>query len=254
MLLELKRQNIGLILASQILNIKEYSLDFTQERLAVVIMNSNSTDNFTITRGASRLNSYGVVVERFLGVQDLVVRPLDSRLGKVQNISAAALMEDGTIALIIDVEDLVRSIDKLLATQNLSKINQTSVTSIKEPLRVLVVDDSITVREVERKILENQGYKVETAVNGIDAWNAIRTNQYDLIITDVDMPRMNGIELVNQIKNHPIFKSLPVIIVSYKDRQEDYLKGLDAGANYYLTKSSFHDDTFLKAVIDLIGN
>lgn len=249
----LDEQNIGLILARQILNIKESSLNLTQETLAVVIINSNPNETVTIATGVSRPNSYGVVVDRFLGVQDLVVRPLDPRLGKVQDISAAALMEDGSIALIIDVEDLVRSIDKLLATQDLTKVNQTTITSVKEPLRILVVDDSITVREVERKLLENSGYKVEIAVNGIDAWNAIRTNQYDLIITDVDMPRMNGIELVTQIKNHPNFKSLPVIIVSYKDREEDYLKGLDAGANYYLTKSSFHDDTLIKAVIDLIG-
>jgi two-component system sensor histidine kinase and response regulator WspE len=246
-------QNIGLILARQILNLKESSLNLAQETLAVVIINSSLNDSATIATGASRPNSYGIVVDRFLGAQDLVVRPLDPRLGKVQDISAVALMEDGTIALIVDVEDLVRSIDKLLANQEITKVNQTTPTSVKEALRILVVDDSITVREVERKLLENNGYQVDTAVNGIDAWNAIRTNQYDLIITDVDMPRMNGIELVTQIKNHPNFKSLPVIIVSYKDREEDYLKGLDVGANYYLTKSSFHDDTFIKAVMDLIG-
>lgn len=249
----LNEQNIGLILAKQILNIDESLLNLAQETLAVVVINCNPNYNVTIATGASRPNSYGVVVERFLGAQDLVVRPLDPRLGKVQDISAAALMEDGTIALIVDVEDLVRSIDKLLATQELTKVKQTDIISIKEPLKILVVDDSITVREVERKLLENNGYKVETAVNGVDGWNAIRTHQYDLIITDVDMPRMNGIELVSQIKNHPNFKSLPVIIVSYKDREEDYLKGLDVGANYYLTKSSFHDDTLIKAVIDLIG-
>jgi two-component system sensor histidine kinase and response regulator WspE len=88
----------------------------------------------------------------------------------------------------------------------------------------------------------------------MDAWNALRTAHFDLLITDVDMPRMNGIELVSQIKQHPNLKSLPVIIVSYKDREEDYLKGLDVGANYYLTKSSFQDDTMIKAVVDLIGN
>jgi two-component system sensor histidine kinase and response regulator WspE len=162
-------------------------------------------------------------------------------------------MEDGSIVLIVDVEDLVRSLDKLLASAHLSKVSQTATTSFKERLRILVVDDSITVREVERKLLENNGYEVEVAVDGMDAWNAIRTHSYDLVVTDIDMPRLNGIELVTQIKNHPSFKSLPVIIVSYKDREEDYMKGLDVGANYYLTKSSFHDDTLLKAVIDLIG-
>jgi two-component system sensor histidine kinase and response regulator WspE len=153
----------------------------------------------------------------------------------------------------VDVDDLVRSIDKLLAGKELSKIAQTSTTQPKQSLRILVVDDSITVREVERKLLENQGYEVEVAVNGMDAWNAIRINHYDLVITDIDMPRMNGIELVSQIKQNSSLNSLPVIIVSYKDREEDFIRGLDVGANYYLTKSSFHDDTLLEAVIDLIG-
>lgn len=245
-------QNIGLVLASQILNLNESSQNLPQENFPVIIVSSN--DSTTVDTGTSRFSRYGIVVDQFLGVRDLVIKPLEPRLGKVQDISATALMEDGSIVLIVDVEDLVRSIDKLLVNQELSKVNQTAITDYKEPSRVLVVDDSITVREVERKILENYGYKVDVAINGIDAWNAIRTNHYDLIITDVDMPRMNGIELVTQIRNHPNFNSLPVIIVSYKDREEDYLKGLDVGANYYLTKSSFHDDTFLKAVIDLIGN
>jgi len=107
---------------------------------------------------------------------------------------------------------------------------------------------------VERKLLENKGYEVEVAVNGMDGWNAIRTAPYDLIITDVDMPRMNGIELVTQIKRDPKYQSLPVMIISYKDREEDRLLGLEAGANYYLTKSSFHDETLIQAVIDLIGD
>ena len=123
----------------------------------------------------------------------------------------------------------------------------------KAPRRILVVDDSITVREVERKLLESAGYEVEVAVNGMDGWNAVRTTHYDLVITDVDMPRMNGVELVSHIKRDPGLKDIPVMIVSYKDRDEDRLLGLEAGANFYLTKSSFHDETLLSAVVDLIG-
>jgi len=250
----LYEQNIGLVSAHQVLNLNEDPRHLELDILPVVIISSSPSDS-TVGSSlcASRSSRYGVVVDRFLGARDLVVRPLDPRLGKVQDISAAALMQDGSIVLIVDVEDLVRSLDKLLASAHLSKVSQTATTSFKERLRILVVDDSITVREVERKLLENNGYEVEVAVDGMDAWNAIRTHSYDLVVTDIDMPRLNGIELVTQIKNHPSFKSLPVIIVSYKDREEDYMKGLDVGANYYLTKSSFHDDTLLKAVIDLIG-
>ncbi len=252
-------QNIGLVSAHQVLGLNEPSRLSELEVLPVVVISGSEA---VATLGASRSSRYGVVVDRFLVAQDVVVRPLDPRLGKVQDISAAALMDDGSIVLIVDVEDLVRSIDKLLTGDYLSKVGQTSalaklttdITPSKQPSRILVVDDSITVREVERKLLENQGYQVEVAVNGMDAWNALRTAHFDLLITDVDMPRMNGIELVSQIKQHPNLKSLPVIIVSYKDREEDYLKGLDVGANYYLTKSSFQDDTMIKAVVDLIGN
>ncbi|WP_138984605.1 response regulator, partial [Crocosphaera watsonii] len=118
---------------------------------------------------------------------------------------------------------------------------------------ILVVDDSITVREMERKLLENKGYKVDIAVDGMEGWNAVRVGHYDLVISDIDMPRMNGIKLVHNIKSSPQLKSIPVIIVSYKDREEDRLQGLEVGADYYLTKSSFHDDTLINAVIDLIG-
>jgi two-component system sensor histidine kinase and response regulator WspE len=87
----------------------------------------------------------------------------------------------------------------------------------------------------------------------MDAWNAVRTGKYDLVITDVDMPRLDGIELASLIKQDPLLQSIPVMIVSYKDRTEDRLRGLEAGADYYLTKGSFHDETLLQAVADLIG-
>ena len=92
-----------------------------------------------------------------------------------------------------------------------------------------------------------------TAVDGMDGWNRVRSERFDLVITDVDMPRMDGVELVEMIKRDPQLKNLPVMIVSYKDRPEDRQRGLEAGADYYLTKGSFHDETLIDAVIDLIG-
>ena len=87
----------------------------------------------------------------------------------------------------------------------------------------------------------------------MEGWNAVRTGNFDLVVTDVDMPRMDGIELVSLIRKDTSLKSLPVMIVSYKDREEDRRRGLEAGADYYLTKGSFHDDTLVRAVVDLIG-
>jgi two-component system, chemotaxis family, sensor histidine kinase and response regulator WspE len=199
-------------------------------------------------------NTYGLVVNGFLGEQELVVHPLNAQLGKIKDIAAGALMEDGSPVLIVDVEDMLHSVDKLVSSGALSKVQRAAGTDdIMIRKRVLVVDDSLTIRELERKLLDQHGYEVEAAVDGVDGWNLARTGQFDLIITDVDMPRMDGIELVTLLKKDDNLKSLPVMIVSYKDREEDRLRGLEAGADYYLAKSSFDDETLLQAVVDLIG-
>ncbi|MBS9383858.1 MAG: response regulator [Dolichospermum sp. BR01] len=232
-------QNIGLIAAHQVLELPEVTQQNSSVSI-IVISDQNS--------------SYGLVVNKFLGERDLVVRPLDPRLGKVSDISATALLGDGSPVLIIDVSDMVLSMNAILKGGSLSKVMmQAELESETQYQKILVVDDSITVREMERKLLENRGYQVDTAVNGVEGWNAVLTKEYDLVISDIDMPHMNGIELVKQIKNHPRLNHLPVIIISYRDREEDKIQGLEAGADYYLTKSSFHDDTLINAVIDLIG-
>ncbi len=232
-------RQIGLVAAHQVFDGGEPKL--SGEALSTIVVGNQS-------------GTYGLVVDGFLGERELVVQPLDARLGKIKDIAAAALMEDGAPVLIVDVEDMLRSIEKLIAAGRLAKLRDDSDSGVtKRRKRVLIVDDSLTVRELERKLLASRGYDVEIAVDGMDGWNAARTGHFDLVVTDIDMPRMDGIELVTLIKKTPNSKSLPVMIVSYKDREEDRRRGLDAGADYYLTKGSFHDETLLAAVVDLIG-
>jgi two-component system sensor histidine kinase and response regulator WspE len=232
-------QHIGLVSAHQVLELQESTRH--GNTLPVIVI-------------SDRLNCYGLVVDRFVGESDLVVQPLDPRLGKIPDISTAALLEDGSPILIIDVEDMVHSVDNLLGGRRLRQVSRAaSATTGPARKRILVVDDSITVREVERQLLTNHGYEVEVAVDGMDGWNAVRAGHYDLVISDVDMPRMDGFALLSQIKNDARLSTLPVMIVSYKGSAEDRNRGLEAGANYYLSKSSFHDETLLQAVVDLIG-
>ena len=212
------------------------------------------TDTLKVVVIRERDAVYGIAVERFIGERTLVVLPLDDRLGKVQDISAGALLDDGSVVLIVDVEDMLRSVDKLLNTGRLERIARRSQQATEAPRkRVLVVDDSLTVRELQRKLLLNRGYEVAVAVDGMDGWNALRSEDFDLLITDIDMPRMDGIELVTLLRRDSRLQSLPVMVVSYKDREEDRRRGLDAGADYYLAKASFHDDALLDAVVELIG-
>src|SRR5450830_338138 len=236
---EVDGRHVGLISAHQIL--QQGELRARGDAVMVVVIGDHE-------------HTYGVAVDRFLGERMLVVQALDARLGKIPNIQAGALMEDGAPLLILDVADMLRSVEKLSAAGQLESVQHTaSVELDKAYKRVLVVDDSLTVRELERKLLSNRGYQVVVAVDGMDGWNAVRTEPFDLVITDIDMPRMDGIELVTLIRQTPHLRSLPVMIVSYKDRQEDRQRGLEAGADYYFAKSSFHDESLLQAVVDLIG-
>jgi two-component system sensor histidine kinase and response regulator WspE len=232
------QEPVGIIQARQVLQFA--GAENPPARLAIAVI-------------SDRLNRYGLVVDRFIGQRELVVLPLDPRLGKVPNVSAGAVMEDGTPILILDVDDLVRSIANLLTHGKLARVGTGAQGPAAARKHVLVVDDSLTVREVERQLLEHRGYEVSVAVDGMDGWNMLQTGKADLVISDIDMPRMNGIELVRRIKQSPRLAPVPVMIVSYKDRPEDRQAGLEAGANYYLTKSSFHDETLLNVVRDLIG-
>ncbi|WP_455826702.1 response regulator [Pseudomonas graminis] len=232
-------RHVGLVAASQLL--QRPPGQNNQETLKVVVIRERDA-------------VHGIAVERFIGERTLVVLPLDDRLGKVQDISAGALLDDGSVVLIVDVEDMLRSVDKLLNTGRLERIARRSQQATEAPRkRVLVVDDSLTVRELQRKLLLNRGYEVAVAVDGMDGWNALRSEDFDLLITDIDMPRMDGIELVTLLRRDTRLQSLPVMVVSYKDREEDRRRGLDAGADYYLAKASFHDDALLDAVMELIG-
>jgi len=229
-------RQVGLVWGHQLLDI---GASAAGESMCVVVIGDHEA-------------TWGIVVDRFMGEQELVLRGLDARLQKVQDIGGASLLPDGSPLLVLDVDDVMRTASTLAAGGRLDPMRKESAPA-KARKRVLVVDDSLTVRELERKMIESLGYMVDVAVDGMDGWNAMRAGHYDLVVTDVDMPRMDGIELVTLIKRDAALKAIPVMIVSYKDRDEDRRRGLDAGADYYLTKGSFYDETMLRAIEDFIG-
>ncbi len=236
--ISIEDKHIGLIHCSQILGIKH--IPPTTNKIPIIIIGDWNV-------------SYGIVVDELIGEKKLALRQLNKKLGKIKDISAAAITDDGDPVLILDVDDLQQSIIDIINGKDIYKVGYNSQLNPVKVKRVLVVDDSLTVREIEKKLLEAKGYSVDIAIDGVDGWNTVRNVKYDLIISDIDMPRMNGIELITMIKNDSTLRNIPVMMVSYKDRDEDRQKGLEAGADYYLTKGSFHDDTLIDAVIDLIG-
>ena len=238
---DLDGQAIGVLRASELL-----SLDGDHV---------NRDDHVSLLVIGNEQDRCGLLVDGFLGERDLVVRPIDERLGRVPHVAAAAIDDDGLPLLVMDVEDMLVSIRRGLSEGAIRGVSPAALTAgARGRKRILVADDSITVREVERQMLSRLGHEVEVAVDGMDAWNQLRAGQFDMLVTDVDMPRMNGIELVRMVRAEARFASLPIAIVSYKDRAEDRAAGMDAGANAYLTKGSFQDQTFITTVNDLIGD
>ncbi len=233
-------QDVSLINGRQILECAQSELT-NNELMEIVILSERS-------------EYYAIVVDKIVAEANLALHPIDPRLGKIKDISAAAIADDGRPVLVIDIDDLLINIQELIGINKLGIVERNSnKKSSKNLKKILVIDDSLTVREVERNLLDSRGYDVKVAIDGVDGWNTVKQQAFDLIITDIDMPRMNGIELVTMLKNDARLNTIPVMIVSYKDNPEDRQKGLEAGADYYLTKGSFHDEGLITGVIDLIG-
>jgi two-component system, chemotaxis family, sensor histidine kinase and response regulator WspE len=186
-------------------------------------------------------------VEEFLGEKDIVNKPLDRRLKNVWDIAGGTILDDGKIAYVVDVDSLVRSSSDYTGKALVSRQEEELEAHC---LKILVVEDSLTVRELEKKVLESKGYKVVAAVDGQDGWNKVREEKFDLVITDIEMPRMNGFELIRLLKKDESLCDIPTIIVSFKESEED--KGMEAGADKYITKSQYNDKILLESIEMLI--
>ncbi|MDQ6975219.1 MAG: response regulator [Mariprofundaceae bacterium] len=216
-------------------------------------MDTATSTYFVILLGTGQ-QSVGLIVDRFVGIVDLVEKPLPKALGKVPDIAACAVLPDGNLLYMLDTQDIIHHVTRFIAAQQKKSTQQNKTTNHHNSnIRILVVDDSITVREAERKILQTVGYNVEVAIDGVDAWNMLCSKPYDLLITDVDMPHLDGIELLLRLREDHRFATLPVIVVSYKENEKDRMRGLEAGADAYLSKASLDDSSLLMRVNELIG-
>ena len=230
-------ENIGLVPLAELLG------------LGTTRPGDDGTDIVVVAQEGRRV---GFAVDAVLGEFDLATRPLDPRLGRVADLAALALMPDGAPVVLLDTEDLMRG--ALEHEREYGRLAGHDDDAARRHRRVLVVDDSISVRELVRQLLVARGYEVDVAVDGMDAWARLREWPCDLVVTDVDMPRMDGIELTRSIKQDPKLRALPVVIVSYRDRPEDRQRGLDVHADAYLTKADFQEHGFLDVVHHLIGD
>ena len=190
------------------------------------------------------------VVRDVLDEREVVMRPLDvAGGGRKSFLAGATLLPDGNVALVIDVPALLSRSADGSARGSVGFASAKAVTR----RRILVVDDSITTRSLEESVLTASGYDVETAVDGVQALELLQHGEWDIVVSDIEMPRMDGIELCRRIRESPGTQALPLILVTSLDKPEDRLRGLEAGADAYITKSSFDQDTLLDTIRQLIG-
>jgi two-component system chemotaxis sensor kinase CheA len=189
-----------------------------------------------------------VVVDGLLAEQEVVVRPLERIRVPLRHVSGAALLAGGDVALVLDPA-------ALLATGLAPGAGITLAGAPAQPARrrVLVVDDSVTTRTLEQSILEAAGCEVLTAVDGAEAWERLQDEPCDLVVSDVEMPRMDGFALCRAIRESRRFRTLPVVLVTALEHEEDRARGLEAGADAYLVKSSFDQQELLDTIRELVG-
>ena len=189
-------------------------------------------------------------VETVMQKRDVVVRGLTGRLRELKAVSGASIEPNGSILLVLDVSTLIeRSLSTVTAGSNAAD----KPAGPPPQLSVVVVDDTLMVRELQRSILERGGYAVRTASDGAEAFAMLSEVPADLVVTDVEMPNLDGLHLITKMRSHPRLANVPVLIVSTHGSDEDRQRGLDAGADGYIVKTSFDEAGLLSAVSRLLG-
>jgi two-component system chemotaxis sensor kinase CheA len=215
------------------------------DALGLPVNNNAATDNVfavVVVSGSTRI---AFQVDEVLDEQQVFVKGLGSQLVRVRNIAGATVLGSGRVVPILNIPDLIKSaVRSAAAVRPAEKVKKEA----KKIEKILVAEDSITSRTLIRNILETAGYRVATAVDGADAFTQIRSDEFNLVVSDVDMPRMNGFELTVKIRADKKLGELPVVLVTALESREDRERGIEAGANAYIIKSSFDQSNLLGVV------
>ncbi|WP_397443299.1 MULTISPECIES: Hpt domain-containing protein [unclassified Phormidium] len=212
-----------------------------QQRHACMILQS----------GPDRL---GIFVEALLDEQEVVLKPQSQLLKRVRYISGATILGTGDVCMVLNPQDLIAAVrhrGSSLARPEVSPAD-TAAPPEARPRCILLVEDSIATRTQEKRILESAGYEVVTAVDGLDGFNKLQTRHFDAVVSDVQMPNLDGLGLTQRIRQQREYSELPVVLVTTLASEDDRRRGAEAGANAYITKGGFTQDVLFEALNRLI--
>ncbi|MBI2987614.1 MAG: response regulator [Deltaproteobacteria bacterium] len=201
-----------------------------------------------ITQAEKRI---AFLIDEVLNEQEVLVKSLGRQLSRVRNVAGATVLATRKLVPILNVFDLMKS----AVTVSGKALRPGAAPLEKEKAKktsVLVVEDSITARTLLKSILEAAGYDVKTAVDGVDGFTQLRSGEFDIVVSDIDMPRMSGLDLTAKIRSDKKFADLPVVLVTALESREDRERGIDVGANAYIVKSSFDQSNLLEVIQRLV--
>jgi two-component system chemotaxis sensor kinase CheA len=183
-------------------------------------------------------------IDQVLNEQQIFVKGLGKQLTHVKNITAATVMEWGKVVPILDPYDLIKSISQFNGKTLLQDTEEISV----RKKRILIAEDSVTARVLIKNILESAGFEVKAAVDGAEALSIIKTEEFDLLLSDVEMPRMDGFKLTETIRSIEKYKDLPIVLCTSRGSREDREHGIEVGANAYINKNDFSQSYLLEII------
>jgi two-component system, chemotaxis family, sensor kinase CheA len=190
----------------------------------------------------------GLLVDALLDESEVVLKPLGALLSRVRNIAGATILGTGQVCMVLNPHDLLKSVRR----RAISVLPEPGMLEPERKKTILLVEDSITTRTQEKRILEGAGYEVVTAVDGVDGWNKLTSRAFDALISDIEMPNLDGLALAEKIRREERYRDLPLILVTSLASEEHRKRGAEAGADAYITKSSFDQGVLLETLRRLV--
>ena len=209
-----------------------------------------SADNAQVVVLGLGVDRIAFKVDEVLAEQEVLVKGLGRQLKRVRNLGGASVLGSGQVVPVLNVPDLMQSAMRPAASPVASAGGEQHATAAQRA--ILVAEDSITSRALLKDILESAGYKVSTAVDGAEAYATLKTGTFDLVVSDVEMPRMDGFDLTAKLRSDKQLAQIPIVLVTALESREHRERGIDVGANAYIVKSSFDQSNLLEVIRRLL--
>jgi len=258
-LVQVKKQQIKVIAERQVINIGSELIQVVSLAKLLGLQTSASSEK-TLAQEKNELllviiktqnDKLALIIDSLVDEQDMVIKPLPIHMKNLPLVTGMVMTGKRELVSILNVPKLVKNVRQLAKNKSLSA--QSKSVDKTKPYHVLVVDDSLNTREIEKDVLEASGYSVTTAEDGVDGLAKARSEDFDAILTDVEMPKMDGFTLTQQLRQDERFKHTPIIIVTSREKQEDKLRGIEVGADAYIVKGDFEQSNLVETLQNLLA-